>query len=106
LKLAEAKQLVRKAIEEIKKGESGALPPTAYVVVEVGRRMATVKTWDGRANEPLLLSIRKLVDEELKARPVPRIAYAPQHSSEEGEVSKPLDDVYKLQRRWGGTSVR
>ena len=106
MKQSEAESLVRKTIEELKKCENGALPPTPYVVAEVGRRLATVKTWEGRAAEPLLLSIRKLVEKELQAHPAPKIRLLAPAPIEEDEVPVPLVRAQKLRQKWSGATAR
>ena len=67
----EVRCLVRREIDSIKKSESGVLPPTPYVVLEVIRRLKTLKPWEGlSASEPLGEALRLLVEQALGKKPI------------------------------------
>ena len=68
---SEVRCLVRREIDSIKKSESGVLPPTPYVVLEVIRRLKTLKPWEGLgASEPLGEALRLLVEQALGKKPI------------------------------------
>lgn len=61
--------LVRNEIEAIRKRD-GALPPTAYVVMEIGVRLKNLQAWDGyNPKKSHTMNLRGVIDEILKKLP-------------------------------------
>ena len=68
---ADVRRQVRREIESIRAQESGVLPPTPYVVLEVIRRCKTLKPWEGIATtEPIGKALRVLVEQILEICPL------------------------------------
>ena len=58
--------LVRNEIDSIRKRD-GALPPTAYVVMEIGVRLKNLQAWEGyNPKKSHTMNLRGVVDELLK----------------------------------------
>lgn len=95
----EVRRLVRREIESIRKAESGELPPTPYVVVEIIRRLKTMKPWEGMAaSEPMGGALRTMIEEILGKRS-PRPGALPAKESEEPEDLRtvpPLEAARRL----------
>jgi hypothetical protein len=67
---ADVRRLVRREIDSIRVAESGVLPPTPYVVVEIMGRMKTLKPWEGvDASLPIGRALRGVVEGIIKGEP-------------------------------------
>ena len=65
----EVRRIVRREIDSYRKQESGELPPTPYVVMEIIRRCKTLRPWKAMGSrETLAMAIRHLVEEILGKR--------------------------------------
>lgn len=61
--------LVKNEIDSIRKRD-GALPPTAYVVIELETRLKTLQAWEGyNPHKTHMLNLRGVVDEVLRGVP-------------------------------------
>ena len=66
-KLEDVQRIIRDEVETIRNRESGALPGTPYVVLEIIDRLKTLTDWDGRdQTKKLALSIRELVEDYIR----------------------------------------
>jgi hypothetical protein len=76
----EARRLVRREVDSICKAESGVLPPTPYVVVEIIKRLKTMKPWEGlTASTPIGRALRQMVEEIVQKAPrLPRKSPTPE----------------------------
>lgn len=76
----EVRRLVRREVDSICKAESGVLPPTPYVVVEIIKRLKTLKPWEGLvATDSMGRALRQMVEEIVQKAPrLPRKAPAPE----------------------------
>lgn len=99
---AEARRLVRREVDSICKAESGVLPPTPYVVVEVISRLKTLKPWEGLgATDSMGRALRQLVEEIVQKAPrLPRSVPAPESPDDlELRALPPLEIVLAVGAR-------
>lgn len=95
----EVRRLVRREIESIRTAESGVLPPTPYVVVEVIRRLKTMKPWEGMtASQTMGGALRTMVEEILgKRSPLPKAVPAKEHEEvEDLRTVPPIEAARRL----------
>lgn len=96
---ADVRRLVRREVDSICKAESGVLPPTPYVVIEIIKRLKTLKPWEGLgATDSLGRALRQMVEEIVSKAPrLPRQA-PPYQEPEEMDlnVMPPLEVVKTL----------
>ena len=92
----DVRRLVHREVDSICKQESGVLPPTPYVVVEIIRRMKTLKPWDGLgATTPIGRALRQMVEEIVQKVPrAPKVSMRP--DEQDLHVMPPLDIVNAL----------
>lgn len=98
---AEVRRLVRQQVDCIRASESGVLPPTPYVVMEVINRLKTVRPWEGLSpKDHLGPHLRRLVEETVQGKSV--ITFEPEKTkrrvSPEGgdfEVVQPLKEALR-----------
>ena len=98
----EVRSLVRREVDSIKKSESGVLPPTPYVVMEVIRRLKTLKPWEGMsASEPLGEALRLLVEQVLGKKPTyPKMTLpSPSTEVEDLRAMAPLEAAKRVGTR-------
>lgn len=67
---ADVRRLVRREVDSICKAESGVLPPTPHVVIEIIRRLKTLKPWEGLgASDSISRALRQMVEEIVQKAP-------------------------------------
>lgn len=67
---ADVRRLVRREVDSICKSESGVLPPTPHVVIEVISRLKTLKPWEGlTASDSISRALRQMVEEIVQKAP-------------------------------------
>lgn len=95
----EVRRLVRREIDSIRTAESGVLPPTPYVVIEIIRRNKTMKPWEGMAaTQTMGGALRTMVEEILgKRSPQPQAVPAKEHEDvEDLRAVPPIEAARRL----------